>query len=193
MPKLSRRFIVPCAGAVALAALAGPAAGEPYYRWVTKDGVHAFTDDPKAVPTLYKKQAQRARTEDLSGYARYTANDPAASNRYAQRLAARLEYLRRVNSPTLAAAQDGASGAGTAPAISLRTGGDRSPILDVVPTAGDAEPIVVETLRARPADGLVTRNNVVVRQGERTIAIVRSRGREWNVNEDIHVEDDLER
>ena len=50
----------------------------------------------------------------------------------------------------------------------------------------------METLRARPRNKLVTRDNIVVRQGDRTIAIIRSRGREWNVAEDIHVEEELE-
>ena len=52
--------------------------------------------------------------------------------------------------------------------------------------------MIVETLRAHPANRLVTRNNVVFRQGDQTLAIIRSRGREWNVVDDNHIESDLE-
>jgi hypothetical protein len=190
MPKLSPRLLFACT--LALTMLAAPAGAETYYSWVTKDGVHSYTDDPKAVPALYKKDARRRSSEALAGYGRFTPNDVAASDRYAQRLAARLDHLRRLNGAAPAPEGTRAAQPGTAPAISLRTGGERDPILDVTPN-GSGDPIIVETLRARRANGLVTRNNVVVRQGDRTIAIVRSRGREWNVAEDIHVEDDLER
>jgi hypothetical protein len=38
----------------------------------------------------------------------------------------------------------------------------------------------------------VTRDNTIVRQGGRTLTIVRARSREWNLSEDIHIESDTE-
>jgi hypothetical protein len=186
-------FIAP--GLAALA-LAGPAAaGGAYYAWRTDEGAYAFTDDPKAIPEAYRGKAERRSLGSLRGYQRLTPSDRAATAEYAKRLDARLAHLREINQPAPAPAEAAARPArGSAPAIALRTGGEHSPLLEITPVDAEAsdEPVIVETLRAHPANRLVTRNNTVVRQGDRTLAIVRSRGREWNVTEDIHIESDLE-
>jgi hypothetical protein len=184
--------------APALAALliAGPAAaGGNYYTWKTEEGATAFTDDPRAIPEAYRSHAQRRSLGSLRGYERLTPADARASTEYARRLDARLAYLReRSEQAQVAGPERQRSGRASAPAIALRTGGESSPLLEVTPLrVGESdEPVIVETLRAHPADRIVTRNNTVVRQGDRVLAIVRSRGREINVNEDIHVEEELE-
>jgi len=183
--------------ALAALVLAGSAAAETaYYTWRTEEGAYAFTDDARAIPEAYKKQAQRRTLRSLDSYGRLTPSDGRATADYAKRLDARLAELRERNErAAVAAAQTAAEPAReNGPAIALRTGGDHSPLLEVTPVGagGSDEPVIVETLRAHPANRLVTRNNTVVRQGDRTLAIVRSRGREWNVNEDIHIEGDLE-
>jgi len=189
--------LLACAPALAALVLAGSAAAESaYYTWRTDEGAYAFTDDARAIPEAYRKQAQRRTMRSLQSYGRLTPNDTRATSDYAQRLDARLADLRERNeraalAETVAAARPDRR---SAPAIALRTGGDGSPLLELTPVGADAsdEPVIVETLRAHPANRIVTRNNTVVRQGDRTLAIVRSRGREWNVNEDIHIEGDLE-
>jgi hypothetical protein len=191
-----RILLLACAPVLAAVVVAGPAAAErAYYAWRSDEGAYAFTDDPRAIPEAHRKQAERRALRSLRSYARLTPSDPRASSDYAQRLDARLAYLRE-RSQRLAAREAARTARrnGSAPAIALRTGGDDSPLLEITPVGagGSDEPVIVETLRARPANRLVTRNNTVVRQGDRTLAIVRSRGREWNVNEDIHVESDLE-
>jgi hypothetical protein len=183
-----------CAPALAAWLIAGPVAAQTtYYVWQTDEGAHAFTDDAKAIPEAYRAQAQRRALRPLAGYAQLTPSDARATSDYAARLGARLAHLRELNERPQTERPARAS-SGTAPGITLRTGGDESPVLEITPVGGpeDEEPVIVETLRAHPADRLVTRNNVVVRRGDRTLAIVRSRGREWNVNEDLHIEEDLE-
>ena len=171
--------------------LAAPAAAETVYSWRTEDGGYAFTDDEKAIPERYRAAAKSRQVGGLSGYERFTPENSAATSRYAERLAARLDHLRSLNTPAL---QPETRSAGPATqTISLRTSNkDNAPTLDIQPGGASEEPIIVETLRARPRNKMVTRDNVVVRQGDRTIAIVRSRGREWNVADDIHVEEELE-
>ncbi len=195
MRKLMRRPRKASGVGAALLALGlsapAPALAETVYAWRTEDGGYAFTDDEKAIPERYRADAEARQVGGLSGYERFTLEDPGATAHYAERLAARLEHLRRVNAPAL---RREARPAGPSPqTISLRTSNRQgAPTLDITPGAAGEEPIIVETLRARPRNKMVTRNNVVVRQGDRTIAIIRSRGREWNVADDIHVEEELE-
>ncbi len=179
-------------GAALLAlGLTAPAAADTVYAWRTGDGGYAFTDDEKAIPERYRADAEVRQVGGLSGYERFSLEDPAATSRYAEQLAARLEHLRSMNAPVVR--PEAGSAAPSPQTISLRTSNrEGSPTLDITPGAAGEEPIIVETLRARPRNKLVTRDNVVVRQGDRTIAIIRSRGREWNVAEDIHVEEELE-
>ncbi len=171
--------------------LTTPAAADTVYAWRTEDGGYAFTDDEKAIPERYRADAEVRQMGRLSGYERFSLEDPGATSRYAEQLAARLEHLRSMNAPVVR--PEARSAAPSRQTISLRTGNhEGAPRLDITPGAAGEEPIIVETLRARPRNKMVTRNNVVVRQGDRTIAIIRSRGREWNVADDIYVEEELE-
>jgi hypothetical protein len=190
LKRIVRMSLLPCAAALALA---GPAAAESYYSYRTDEGAYAFTDDAKAIPEAYRAAARRHELRPLRGYERLTPSDSRAASDYAKRLDARLSELRGMNQQAKAE-QAAQSPRATAPTIALQTGGSDGPLLQITPVAGDASdaPVIVETLRAHPADRIVTRNNTVVRQGDKTLAIVRSRGREWNVNEDIHIEKDLE-
>ena len=169
--------------------LAAPAAAETVYSWRTEDGGYAFTDDPKAIPERYRDDAEARPVGNLSDYERFTPEDPQASDHYAERLAARLEHLRRVNAPA-PRSQAGAAKRRTQ-MISLRTGGGTSPALDITADESSDDPIIVETFAGRPRGKIVTRDNVVVRQGDRVLSIVRPRTREWNIADDIHDEDDL--
>ena len=195
---MSKRFlrlrILSCASALAVLVWAGAAAADTaYYTWQTEEGATAFADDLRSVPEAYRAQAQRRTLGKLSGYKHLTPTDARASQSYEARLDERLAYLREFNAQA-AAARSAERGSAPSQTIALRTGGDQSPLIELRtgPAAADAGPVIVETLRAHAANRLVTRNNVVVRQGGETLAIVRSRGREWNVVDDIHIESDLE-
>lgn len=41
-----------------------------YYKWVTDEGVFAFTDDSESIPLLYRGVAEEVETRSLASYAR---------------------------------------------------------------------------------------------------------------------------
>jgi len=176
-------------GVAAALVVAGPATAETVYSWRTEDGGYAFTDDEKSIPPRYREAVKVRKTGELAGYANLTPSDPDATLRYAERLSQRLDRLRAFNA---AARQDAPGAAEEAPrSISLRTGGENSPSLDLTPGEGE-EPIIVERVSGLPSGDAVTRDNLVVRQGDRTLAIVKSRRHQWNLSDDIYDEDELE-
>ena len=195
---MSKRFprfrILSCVPALAVLVSAGVSRAEAvYYTWQTEEGATAFSDDLRSVPEAYRAHAERRVLKGLTGYPHLTPSDPKASAGYEARLDERLAYLRERNAQA-AVERTAAREAGPSQTIALRTGGDQSPLIELRsgPRGADAGPVIVETLRAHPGNRLVTRDNVVVRQDGETLAIVRSRGREFNVNEDLHIEKDLE-
>ncbi len=79
------RFIL---GGVLSLALVGPAVAGNVYSWVTEDGTHAFTDDPKRIPEMHRGDAKARALGDLKRYDRYTVD------RTGQGYTARLEQRR---------------------------------------------------------------------------------------------------
>ena len=66
---------------LALAALLAPAlASADYYRYETDEGVVAFTDDAKRVPSRYRDQMVRVMEQSLFDYARVTIVPRGATN-----------------------------------------------------------------------------------------------------------------
>ena len=183
----------PAPGLVAALAclLAVPAVAGELYSWRTENGAYAFTDDEKSIPARYRDAAERRSTAALDDYERFTPEDSAAKQHYAEALEARLERLRALNAgravgPTVATS---ASGDKT---VSLQVSGRDAPSVDI--TAGEnSEPVIIETIRTRPEGKMVTRPSTVIRQGDRTLAIIKPRSREWDVNRDIIDEAELER
>jgi hypothetical protein len=165
-------------------------AGSNIYSWRTEDGVYAFTDDAKSVPARYRDQVQTRSSAALANYERFTPQVSGASDRYAEQLAARLEYLRTVNAAPATEQLAERQQSGATRTISLRTGGDDSPSLEIAPGDSD-KPIVVETVYTKPFGKVVTRESVVVRQGDKTLAIVKPRLRETNIVNDILSEEDF--
>ncbi len=196
MLKRSIRSWAALVGAGALLAGGLATAGE-IYAWRTPDGGYAFTDDEKAIPPRYRDRAEVRRTGGLEGYQRFTPKDDPATNRYEERLAARLEHLRALNrqakAPSSGAPTDSAAPAPARPSeqITLRTGRRDAPGVDITQSS-EGEPVVVETILIRPKGKSVSQNVQVTRRGGKTIAIVKPRAREWNVS-DIIDEEDLER
>jgi hypothetical protein len=190
----SRLFFL--AGATALAAsFSGPAAADPVYSWRTADGGYAFTDDPKAIPARYRDEVKVHEAKRLEDYKRFTPADDKATARYAEQLDRRLEHLRRVNAARPVAPATLASGQPAQPGItssvSMRSDTGFAPGVELSNATDEGEPILVETLFTRPEGKMVTRQTTVVRQGDRTISVVKPRLREWNVANDIHDEADL--
>jgi hypothetical protein len=152
------------------------------YSWRTEDGGYAFSDDPDVIPARYRDQAQTRASADLRDYERYTESVSGSGDRYAEELAARLERHRATNAApatTGPSQATTASAPATGPRISLRTGSESAPAIDVAadPSAG---PLVVETVFTRPTGKMVTRKSLIVRQGDKIIAVVRPRSVETN-------------
>jgi hypothetical protein len=159
-----------------------PASAGTIYSWRTEDGGYAFSDDPDVIPARYRDQTQTRASAKLRDYERYTESDSESGDRYAEDLAARLERQRATNAVPAATGPSRATTAGTSatgPRISLRTGSESAPTIDVTPDSG-AGPLVVETVFTRPAGKMVTRKSLIVRQGDKTIAVVRPRSVETN-------------
>jgi hypothetical protein len=115
----------------------------------------------------------------LSDYERYTPTDRAAIASRSERLSARLERLRTLN--TSASGSDeptrAAPAGGRAPKVTLRAGEESRPALEL-DVAADAEaPLVVEVKRLLDAESFSTRHVTVVRQGDRILSIVDPRKR----------------
>lgn len=169
--------------------LAAPASQAEIYAWRTEDGGYAYTDDRDQVPARYASQVKVLAGGKLSDYARFTKQDTAATDRYAARLADRLAYLRAVNAPEVADAGTGATRASAGQVVSLATGDARAPEIQLPVGAGDG-PIVVEPVTAKRSGDIRTHRVTVVRQGDETLAVIRSHRQITNVNE-FEDDDDL--
>jgi hypothetical protein len=172
---------LPMLGAFAWLLVAGAASGE-VYGWRTEDGGYAYTDDPDQVPQRYAAEAKPVAGSGLQGYERFTRTDPAASDRYADRLAERLRYLREVNAASAPAVVAPRSRGVTS--VSVATGNPQAPFVDIDAETNSA-PVVVEPVRTLDHGSAVTRQTTVVRQGGRTIAVLKGQTNEIRLDEDI--------
>lgn len=177
------------AGALVLAVtVLGPAAARAdVFAWRTEDGVFAYTDDAKRIPKRYADEAVRVRDTQLREYPRLTREDTATTQALAERLQKRLDHLRRLNAPTPAPAEAVTPGPTR---ISVATGNGSA--IDLVADDASAEPIVVEPILSHSSNESRTRRATLVTQGDRTLAVVKSRSHHYNVNEDIYDEDALD-
>ncbi len=179
--------------ATALGMVLAPAAHAEIYAWRTEDGGYAYTDDRENVPARYALQVQVIQAGKLSDYERFTPQDDLATSHYAARLAERLSYLRAVNGHPMHAAAPQVAAA-VVPAqrtISLSTGDDRAPEIQV-PIGPGSGPIVIEPVNAKRSGDVRTRRVTVVRQGGETIAVIKGNPHQFNPSTDIHDEEDLE-
>jgi hypothetical protein len=155
------------AAVVGLAFLfAGPAGAGTLYSWQTEDGNVSFTDNPKNIPDRYRDQTRTRSAKRLGDYERFTSQDAEGTRRYADQLAQRVDHLRRLNAERYSAPIDVAA-ADNAP--SIRVNG-----MDLrLPATTDEAPVIVESVRVRSYGQIASRHDTVVRQGGRTLAILR--------------------
>ena len=192
MLKLTLRALGGAACAALSILIASPIQAGTLYAWETEDGVHAFTDDLKKIPPRYREQAVEQATSGLGDYERYTRNDPKATQNYQQRLSERLERLRHLNAQLYPSGANVPRARGTDQSVSLRLGGEDAPELDLK-SSGD-EPIIIEKQRFRPKGQMATRHNTIVRQGDRTLVIMKGKlNAESNAPMNVRDEEDLER
>jgi len=166
-------------------AVATPAISGEIYSWDTGDGNVAFTDNPKNIPARYRDQVQVRKSEGIANYARFTAEDSAVTDRYSDRLAKRIEYLRRANDVREAAP----AAADTVGVASVTVSG-----VDLrLPAADTNRPIIVQKLRVQASDQIATRHDTLVSQGGVPLAIIRGDQRgEVGAASDILDEKNLE-
>lgn len=191
MPKSNRagRALMRAGAAMLLLhTIAASAGADSVYRYESEEGTLSFTDSLKKVPARYQSSVETHQLRPLRDYARFTPEDSGPG--YPERLAARLAELRGARAAEDEQIAAVKSSQGTA--IALQTAGSDSPSLEFQP-AGDGEPLIVETLFTRPEGKMVTRQTLVARRGDEIVAIVKPRLREFDVNEDIHAEELLER
>jgi hypothetical protein len=176
---------VTAAASLLSSSLALSAGAGPVYRYESEEGTLSFTDSAKKIPSRYQAQAETLNLKPLRDYGRYT---PQGSDEgYASRVSARLASLRKARAEeTVAVAAKRSSG------VALRTSSGGGPGLEIA-ADGSGEPLVVETLFTRPEGKMVTRHTLVAKRGDEVVAIVKNRLREWNLNDDIHLEEELER
>ncbi len=143
-------------------------AGE-IYSWETADGNVAFTDNQKNIPARYRDQVRVRNPGGIQGYARFTSEDSAETERYSDQLAKRVEYFRWLNSDR-----------GSAPAADENVGVASVTISGVdlrLPAADTSAPIIVEQVRVKSYDQIATRHDTLVSQGGTPLAIVRGNQR----------------
>jgi len=162
-----------------------PALSGEIYSWDTGDGHIAFTDNPKNIPARYRDQVTVRKSAGIEDYKRFTAEDSARTDRYAEQLAQRIEYLRRVNQRR-EAAPTGLANVGTA-TISV-SGVDLR-----LPAADTDKPLIVEKLRVLASGQISTRHDTLVSQGGTPLAIIRGNQEgEVGAADNILAEDELE-
>lgn len=189
--QLWKSNLVRAALAALVAGLALPAAlSAEVFAWRTDDGVYAYTDDPKRIPARYADQVVEVSDPSLEGYARYTQEDSAASRVVAERLQRRLDYLRQVNGAPAVDGHSAPQAAGER-SISVATGNRQAPRLNIPVGAESEGPIVVEPVHSKRRGDATSRRTTVVKQGDRTLAVLKGRSRHIDVNHDIHDEDEL--
>lgn len=146
-----------------------PALASDIYSWRTEDGGFAYTDDAKAIPPRYRDRAQTQSAAGIAGYRRLTTPPAGTMDAYAHRLSNRLEYLRALNRDLDRAALRPAY-VSQVDSIEVDAGS-----INVGVPVGDSsdEPIVIEKIRYRHRDEMATRHNVVVKQGDRVLTVIK--------------------
>ena len=172
--------------------MAAPAMAGDILAWRTQDGGYAFADDPDAVPERYRDQVEVRRSASIAGYRRYTAEDEAATTRYEEALAARLDYLR-ARGAAGEAAPGSATGQATMDYVTVRSGARRSGAGVDVSTAvpsGDA-PLQVDKIYVRRKGGVLTQPVRVTRRGDKVISVEKPRKR-WRSLADVVSEQEFD-
>jgi hypothetical protein len=171
--------------------LVAPAVSAEIYSWRTEDGGYAYTDDRDQIPARYASQVQVVGSRKLESYERYTIQDAAAGQAYADRLSARLERLRAMNAADATPAAHTVRAGAPQNTLALATGDARAPLLQV-PAGNGQGPILVEPVIAKESGDSRTRRMTVIRQDGETLAVIKGARHTFNISEDIHDEDELE-
>lgn len=161
-----------------LAAVAPAANAKVVYRWKTDDGVQAFTDDAKRIPARYRSQAKASTLRPLHTYRHYTPAQRSGTEAYAKRMQRAADALTKLNARVspggVAAPAAGAGSAWPSDEAVLRVGtAGQSQVEVQTGGLGSGEPIVIEEKRFYVPGLNSTRQDTIVRQGDRILAITK--------------------
>ena len=181
------------AGSLAVMLLAAPAFAGSLYSWRSEDGVYSYTDDLNAVPERYQDSAAASESKSLEDYDRFTVQVGKPGPGHEERLRERLHALREASEKVAAAvpSRDAAAQQGGA-VVSLGSAGPGQPRVEL--SAADPnthEPIVIEPLITRRPGDSHTRRSTVIRQGDRTLVIVKGNLHQRSPTNDVIDERDL--
>lgn len=173
--------------------LAPPISAGSLYAWRSEDGVYSYTDDHNAVPERYRDAVAVSESEGLADYARLTVQVASRSAEHGKRLQERLHALREdrkraVEGPV---AKDATFQRGGA-VVSLGSAGPGQPRVEL--SAADPathQPLVIEPLITRRHGDSHTRRSTVIRQGDRTLVIVKGERHHRSPTNDVIDERDL--
>ncbi len=175
-------------GAFLVAGLAGPAFAGNVYKWVTEDGTHAFTDDPKRIPAKHRAEATKRPMGKLTRYERFTEVSSKKGKPYADRIRARQTELREMTAVAPQGAVVGAmasrgTGIGyTIPVTGGGSSGGRSASNLWVPVDGstsvDSQPTTIESKRMQSDDSLATRHWTFVKKGDQIVTVIKGERRQ---------------
>ena len=175
-------------GAILFIAMAGPALAGNVYSWVTEDGTYAFTDDPKRIPATYRSDAKTRPMGDLKRYGRYTVDRTGKG--YTDRLQQRKAELRERASTDDAPMVATGPATGTDPGLKFAMpfigggspGGHRGAQMQLglggSGMGDNGEPLSIESFRMKPDHGQATRHFTIVKQGDRTVAVIKGENRD---------------
>ncbi len=181
-------------GATALAfALGATASAGTLYSWKTEDGTFAYSNDKKRIPAKYKGEAKTSKLGKMQDYERFTPGPKVDDKAYADRIVERLEVLRGGDAPEVLSSGGGAAAAQPGPYVRLAVNSGRTDIaLPIGDGQADGEPVVVEHIRMKKENGrLSTRHFKVVKQGDRVIAVIKDRIKDFPITP-VHDEDDFD-
>jgi hypothetical protein len=190
---LKRSVVLAGASALASSLFGAPIAAD-IIAYRTEDGVFAYTDDHDKVPARYAADAVTVRDSKLHTYPRLTIEDTDAAREVSARLEKRLDYLRQANAASAAEREVAANATaqqGTVISIPTARGSATSPSIEVATNPADG-PIVIEEIRTKDGARAATRGATLVKQGDKVLAITKSRAHHIDVNSDFHDEDELE-
>jgi hypothetical protein len=190
---LKRSLVLAGAGALASSLLGAPIAAD-IIAYRTEDGVFAYTDDHDKVPARYAADAVTVRDSKLDTYPRLTIEDTDAAREVSARLEKRLDYLRQANAASAAereVAVNATAQQSTVISIPTAPGSASSPSIEVAANPGDG-PVVVEQIRTKDGNRAATRGTTLVKQGDKVLAVMKSRAHHIDVTSDFHDEEALE-
>ena len=162
--------------------LAPAADASTVYSWTTEDGTESFTDDPKRIPSRYKKAATKRTVGKFQHYPRLSVSQVKTAAPYEERIRARLADLR-AQAPAVSAGPPTAGFPGAKLELGFGPDSDNDQLMLPIAGVDDAEPITVSRHRVQARGSIATQDMRVMRRGDEIIAVSISKRNEGPIRE----------